>query len=362
MNKTGMLLLFVVAMVFVIVAVSKTQEAFTSEKPVCPTSAIRGADGRITVQPGNKTFSTLSDYVGYLSGLYSNGATCIPPMVKNNKTPVDGILGGLGNGAEPPVAANLQGPTRTVLNTDLNGETTSANTKINKLDDYEYTRVFQSERGDRNSIDSQSKNQLIQNRRLDWANLPFNSETRAQEEDSFIAGRMESGYREPKTGVFFNTIAGDNIMPPDVEAAKLREQKLLAAYKPTDITKHIIDNETEAVANLVMKAYENDPNWEPVVTKVDENKWEVTELRPKPRKEKYADDKTAAAAMAEADTLAMPRPELQIDDRIRGDPYFDKTGVVDNDNKRFWNYNDFRKWTPGLERMFAPTADEKAWY
>ena len=362
MNKTGMLLLFVIAMVFVIITVSKTQEAFTSETSVCPTSATRGADGKIIVQPGNKTFSTLPEYIGYLSGLYSNGAKCIPPMVKNNKTPVDGILGGLGNGAEPPSAANALGATRDVLDTDFKQEMTSANSKINKLDDYEYTRVFQSERGDRNSIDTQSKNQLMQNRRLDWANLPFNSEVRAEEEEAFIAGRMESGYREPKTGVFFNTMEGNSITPPDVEAARLREQKLLATYKPTDITKHVIDNETEAVANLVMKAYENDPNWEPVVTKVDENKWEVTELRPKPRKEKYADDKTTAAAMMEADKLAMPRPELQIDDRIRGDPYFDKTGVVDNDNKRFWNYNDFRKWTPGLERMFAPTADEKAWY
>lgn len=363
MNKTGMLLLFLIAMVFVIVATKKTQEAFTaSADSICPISAIRGPDGKIIVQPGNKSFSTVSDYVGYLSGLYSNGAKCIPPMVKQNHTPNNGVLGGLGNGAESPSTIKLQGATRNVLETDLKGETMSANTKIQKLDDYEYTRVFEVERGNRNSLDGQSKQKLLQDRALDWATLPFNSEARAEQEEEFIAGRMESGWREPKSGVFFKNMESTDVTPPDAEAARLREQKLLAAYKPTDITKHVIDNETEAVANLVMKAYENDPNWEPVVTKVSDNKWEVTELRPKPRKERYEDEKTAAAAMIEADKLAMPRPELTIDDRIRGDPYFDKSGVVDNDNKRVWNYNDFRKWTPGLERMFAPTADNSAWY
>jgi hypothetical protein len=47
---------------------------------------------------------------------------------------------------------------------------------------------------------------------------------------------------------------------------------------------------------------------------------------------------------------------------MRNDPFFDKGGVVDNDNQRVWSYKDFRKWTPDLERQFAPTAETKAWY
>jgi hypothetical protein len=47
---------------------------------------------------------------------------------------------------------------------------------------------------------------------------------------------------------------------------------------------------------------------------------------------------------------------------MRNDPFFDKGGVVDKDSNRIWEYNDFRKWTPDLERMFAPTAGTKAWY
>ena len=358
MNTTVILLLFTGIAIALVVLTSKLQlkEMFeTQTASVCPISAQRDPDGRIRVQPGDKVFPTISDYVNYLSGLYAGGAKCIPPAVKPNRSPVEGILGGLGNGVESPAGVAMKSATNAPV------EMTSAKTPINKLDDYEYSRVFEVERGSRNALEQSVKNQLLENRVLDWANLPFNAEDRAKEEDEFIAGRMESGYRDPKTGVFFKTMEGASVVPPDVEAAKLREQKILAAYRPTEISKHVVDNETEAVAKLVMKAYESDPRWEPVVSKVGENKWEVTELRPKPRKERYADE-TVAASMADADKLLLPAPSLQIDDRMRDDPYFDKSGVIDNDNKRVWNYDDFRKWTPGLERMFAPTADNKAWY
>ncbi len=358
--------MFVGAVIMLIVLASRTSEGFAvptgSAPSPCPTSAQRSPDGRIITQPGNKIFNTMNDYVAYLSNAYAKGATCIPPMVKPNREPVIGIMGGLGNNTEGPKAANMEGTTREVLSTDLKNEQTSALTPIKKLDDYEYTRVFQSESGPRNQLTQANQNKLLENRVLDWANLPFNSEDRAKQEDEFITGRMDSAYREPKTGVFFNTMEGKSLEPPDVEAAKLREQKILAAYKPTDISTHVIDNETEAVAKLVMKTYENDPNWEPVVSKTGENAWEVTELRPKPKKERYEDGTTINAALTNGDKLAMPAPSISIDDRMRGDPYFTNDGVVDSDNSRYWNYNDFKKWTPGLERMFAPTADTQAWY
>ena len=327
----------------------------------CPITAVRGPDGSITVQPGGKKFGTLSSYVDYLTSLYAKGSKCIPPMVTSNKEPVPGIIGGQGNSVEPPSAFNLQGATRDVLSTDLHNEMTSAKTPINKLDDYEYDRVDQVERGNRNKISTASKNELMEKHRLDWATLPFNSEDRAKQEDTFTAGRMESMHKDPESGVFFSKAEGTDVEPPDVEAQKLREQKLLAAYKPTAVSKHEIDTESQAVARLVSGIYKEDPNWEPVINKVGENKWEVTELRAKPRTEKWEEAQTQTLAMAEANGKSIPPPSIDINDRIRGDPYFDKGGLGDRDNNRFWNYNDFRKWTPGLERMFAPTMENKDW-
>ena len=369
MNKFIIATLAVLAILTLVVFMYRRRagEAFsnptTPENPnaSCPTEAIRGPDGRIHIKPGDRTFQTLPDYVAYLSGLYANGATCIAPKVQPNRSTIDGVLGGLGNGVQSPESLNLEGTTRDVMDHSTD-ETTSRKDPINKLDDYEYTRVFESERGSRNSLETGTKNQLLGQRVHDWANLPFNSEERAKQEDTFIAGRMEDAYRDPKSGVFFNNVRGTTVEPPDVEASRAREQKLLAAYRPTDISKHMMDNETEAVANLVNKVYGEDPNWEPVVSKTGENQWAVTELKPKLRKEKYEEGNTQELSMLEAKGLVVPPPSIEINDRIRGDPYFDKSGVGDRDNNRLWNYKDFNKWTPGLERMFAPTMDNKAWY
>lgn len=365
MRKAVYMLVAVLLAMFLIVGVRRIKhekhEKFEDATNDCPTEAIRGPDGRIHVNPGNRSFQTLSDYIGFLSGLYAKGSACIPPKVKPHRSTIDGILGGLGNGKQTPESVNLEGTSRDIM--DHEGEEGPFVKKpINKLDDYEYSRVFEQERGARNSLSQASKNELLETRVLDWANLPFNSEERAKEEDSFIAGRMEGGFREPKSGVFFNTVQGKTLEPPDVEAARMREQKILAAYRPTDISKHIMDNETEAVANLVNKVYAEDKAWEPVLTKVGDNQWEVNELRPKPRKERYESETTQELSMMEAKGLVVPPPIVDIDDRIRGDPYFDKSGLGDRDNNRLWNYKDFNKWTPGLERVFAPTADNKAWY
>jgi hypothetical protein len=336
----------------------------------CPTAAVRGPDGRISVVPSGQTFYTLSDYITYLNGLYSNGSKCIPPQVTDDREPIFGLIGGQGVGAGSPDSYNLEGTTRDVLNTAADGEETSARTPINKLDDYEYTRVFQTEDQARNTISKESKNQLMEKHNLDWANLPFNSEERAEKEDEFIAGRMDNYWKDPKSGAFFNTVNGKNVMPPDSEAEYMREQKILASYRPTDISDHVVDSETQEVAKMVMKVYENDPNWDPIITKTDEGKYEVTELIPKTRKERFEDAKTIGMATTmgfgdqDRDSLVRqdPKASIQITDNMRNDPFFDKGGVKDNDNQRVWNYNDFRKWTPDLERMFAPTAETKAWY
>ena len=343
---------------------AKMIDGFATESPdpnwECPQRVHRGPDGRIHVSPGKRTFQTMAQYVSFLSGLYARGATCLAPEVREKREPIFGILGGLGVGAQSPMSFDSEGTTRTVFETD-NTEQTSVKTPINKLDDYEYTRIEQSERGERNQLSQAVKNELLEGRILDWANLPFNSEARAFAEDTFVAGRVEDMYRDPKTGVFFKNMSGRGILPPDVEAEKMREAKILSSYRPTDLTKHTIDSKTEAVAKLVNETYKSDPNWEPVVSKVSENKWEVTELRPKPRKETYADAQTLSLATAEATGLAQPPVSVDITDRLQDDPYFDKSGVGDRDNNKFWNYKDFNKWTPGLERMFAPTLDTKEW-
>jgi len=85
------------------------------------------------------------------------------------------------------------------------------------------------------------------------------------------------------------------------------------------------------------------------------------ESRPKTYKEQLEDAGTMSLATAEGSQQILPSPSLQISDRLADDPYFDKAGVADKSNDRFWKYSDFNKWTPGLERMFAPTFSQEQW-
>lgn len=369
MNKQVISFVVLIFVLFCIVIVQKVKiaEFFTNSGPAseieCPVSAIRTPEGKIKVD-GKHIFSSMKDYVAWLSGKYASGSKCIPPMVENKREPIDGILGGLGVGAPSATDIDKQGATREVLNTNTSDELTSAKTPIRKLDDYEYTRVYETERNGKNTISVEGKNKLMSERILDWASMPFNSDKFAEKSNEFVAARMDNIWVEPKSGVYFRNMRGDDVLPPDVEAEKERERQVLAEYRPTDVTKHIIDSKTEQVAKLVNKMYENDPDWIPIVEKQSDNNYAITELIPKPRKERYEDAEAQKLGLKDVARNGdiQPKPTIDILNRLEDDPYFTKTGVADMTNDRFWNYNDFRKWTPGLERMFAPTSETKNWY
>lgn len=297
---------------------------------------------------------------------------CEPPQIELYNGPISGIIGGQGNGNSTPSQVANQAADRTVMRTvmmeQIPGEQTSAQTPINRLDDYEYSRIFELENAPRNAkLSKQQKNALTNQYVLDWSALPFNSEARASAEDAFVAARLEDGFREPKTGVFFKSVEGFEVAPPDHEGFEAREQKVMTGYKPTEVTKHVVDDEMERVAKVVAQTYSTDPNWEPIVEKTGEHQYAVTELRPRPKKETYASEDAAptveeakAAGLVSGQSL---NPNVTIQDSATsGDPFFDKGGVVDYSNNRFWRYQDFNKWTPGLERMFAPTNETKAWF
>jgi hypothetical protein len=328
----------------------------------CPLSAERKNDGKIWVQPQNRSFDTMADYVGWLSSITASGSMCVPPYVKGprevdvlqttpSSSPGDREIGAL------PNQVNQQNKSGNVFTKQVEGEQTSATTPINKLDDYEYTRIFQNEAPKRGQLGKTAVNSLMAKNQFDWAKLPFNSAVRAQEEGEFIAGRRDNAMVDPKTGVYFKNVTGAGLLPPDEDAIQTRERAALAAYKPSEphsLTEHNLDD----VAALVKKMYADDPNWEPVVEQVSETEFRVNELRPKPRKEKWAGNQDMTVERAKTNGLISAEVEVEGGNK---DPYFDKTGVVDYGNDRFWEYKDFKKWTPGLERMFAPTLDTTNW-
>ena len=329
----------------------KNEGFVSSSKDDCPLTAERTSDSRILVQPQNKYFDSMADYVGWLSG---SAQLCVPPMVKGPKEVTVTSDRDVGPNQhklkQQPASGN-------VFTKQVEGEMTSAKTPINKLDDYEYTRIFQNENSPRGELSKTTVNSLMAKNQLDWAKLPFNSDTRKTAEDEFVADRADNAFRDPKTGVYFKAIEGFSVNPPDIGALDEAEKAKLEPFesKPTE---HLLKHDIDDVAALVKKMYADDPNWEPVIEKVNEHEYRVSELRPKPRKEHYAgeEDQTIERAKENGNIQAQVTVEGG-----NNDPYFDKKGVIDYSNDRFWEYKDFKKWTPGLERMFAPTLDTGKW-
>ena len=336
---------------------SSTHALSNSAQPVCITRATYDAMGKITIEPQGLQFDQVADFMAYFTALQKANPSCVLPTIENYNGPIPGMLGGQGTGTISADQIALEDTNRSVWTTTEGGQ------PINSLDDYEYNRVFLENRDRNSQASQQQKSQAIAQYQNDWTNLPYNSDTRASYEDQFVEARMDAGFRDPKTNMFFRNIDGSGVAPPDQDAMAIREAKILSDYQPTSITTHEVDDETERVAKVVAQTYKDDPDWEPVIEKVAEHQYAIRELRPKGRKTEWEGEEPLSMEDAQHQGLLTgngTKPQMNIQ-RLEGDPYFAKDGVADYSNNRFWKFNEFDKWSVGLERMFAPTNETQQW-
>jgi len=271
------------------------------------------------------------------------------------------VLGGLGVHAIGPTGVQQQNATRVVTESDVDRPWDT--TPINSVYDYDRTNVYENERNSRHgSMSTAVINDLSNKYRMDWSQLPFNSEAKAAQEDVFVAGRLENVYKEPVSGTFFKNMMGDGLYPPNTDEREENERRMLNAYAPPKVAKNVQEEETTMIGKLVKKLFGSNEEYEPVVEKTGANNWAITELIPKPRKETWADAEqgTSIDSAVRAGWLP-PTPSVQIFDHGTSDPYFAKQGVADQDNGRFYRYQDFSLWSKDLSRMFAPSLPTHDW-
>ncbi|NBV76986.1 hypothetical protein EBR66_02405 [bacterium] len=223
---------------------------------------------------------------------------------------------------------------------------------IQKLDDYEYDLVYQNE-SDR-SLSQALRNKLMSQRPMDWAGLP---ESSAQ----FQAGLRESFENAtrtvsdtPKT---FQVISGENMVPPDIKSVEMEERKVLQTYKaPTavELSKYSAEEEPK---EMIRKLYETKGLIPSVIHKEGTNVYEVVGVRKKDEKVVYEDEEAPASMnpiphMGEA---SIQVPPTAYDTAAAVDPYYN---TMSKTRIGKWDY---QAWTPGLERMFAPTNSTQTW-
>lgn len=233
-------------------------------------------------------------------------------------------------------------------------------TPINSVDDYEYNLIFQNE-GDK-ELTRKEINRLTSQYPLDWSSQPPNSaqfqqgvqELRTQQaaaaegfQDTATAATTLSPYKE---------IEGGALAPPDTSVAEMSERKILQTYKPAkadSLTTYDLDD----AKTLISKIYDA-KGLIPTILQKEPNVYEVVGTRRKDEKVVYEDEEAPASANAvqTAGESTITVPPTAMDVAVGLDPFYSP-----NPSSRT-NRWDYTKWTPGLERTFAPTFATEKWY
>jgi hypothetical protein len=227
---------------------------------------------------------------------------------------------------------------------------------IDDLDDYEMSLVFQNQ-GSKTASRQQISDAMTRYP-MDWSVQPPNSQYFQDYEAEFKKQKEEEARNPPVTS-FYKEIDGTNSQLPDYEAIDEEEKKILQTYKP-ESSKGLLEYSVDDVKGLLEKVYSR-KGLIPVVekSKQGENIWEIVEVKEKDPKIVWEDElekDTEREKMTQRGEEVIQVPYTAGDIAAGLDPFFQARNSV-RDGKY-----DYTQWTPGLERMFAPTYPIKNWY
>ena len=227
---------------------------------------------------------------------------------------------------------------------------------IDDLDDYELSLVFQNQ-GSKVASKKQISDAMTRYP-MDWSVQGPNSQYFQDNEEQYQKKKEEDINNPPVTG-FYKEIDGSNMKLPDTAAMEEEEKKILQTYKP-ECSKGLLEYSVDDVKALVNKVYSK-KGLIPVIeqSKQGQNIWEITELKEKDPHIVWEDElekQTDRQKMEKRGEEVIEVPYTASDVAAGLDPFFEPRSSV-RDGKF-----DYTQWTPGLERMFAPTYPIKEWY
>ena len=243
----------------------------------CPTEIHTKPDGQILLMPTGKSFENIDEFQRWWEKSEFKKSCPLPTITGKGGRNVD----------------------TQILPPEKEKETMYATTPINKVDDYEFSRIFGTEENGRMVLNKEDYNTILFDRTQDWVNKPYSSEERQQ-----IAGRLPT--TEPFTG---------------------------------EIPKNVMD--------MVLKEYSSETEYEPVVTQMGENRWEVSELKPKRSSDSSSSTTVEKVVGMDIDAHSSFAARSTQDVSSAIDPYF--SGLSSGPSG------------PRMERMFGPTFDTTNW-
>jgi hypothetical protein len=226
---------------------------------------------------------------------------------------------------------------------------------ILKLDDYEYSMVFQNEgsreAGKRAISDAMSRYPL------DWTKKPPSDQEFQVSQTVFTDTTNAAAATPAPTSKAFNSISGKAMQPLTLTEEDLKEKEIVQMYKPEN-TKDLIYYSLDDAKRLVERLYERRGKKaiiEP--SKQGTNVFEIVEV-----------DDIHPKIVWEDEVERVPRDELlgdqtivvppTVNDLAAGlDPWYEPRTTTRMGRNDYYN-----KWSPGLERQFAPTYEHRSWY
>jgi len=217
---------------------------------------------------------------------------------------------------------------------------------INDIDDYEVSSVFHNQ-GSR-SVSKKEISDAMSMYPLDWSVQGQNSQHFQENQDEFKK-KMKTMQPVAYDGEQLETPLADYMMQDE------EEKKILQTYKP-ESSKGLLSYSIHDVKKLLKQIY--DPKGLiPVVkkSKQAENVWEVIEVKEKNPTIVWEDELPGKIKRDRGeDVIRVPYTASDISAGM--DPFFQG-----NPSARIGKH-DYTQFTPGLERMFAPTFPVKSWF
>jgi hypothetical protein len=223
--------------------------------------------------------------------------------------------------------------------------------RIDDLDTYEISAVFQNE-GSREAGQA-AISDAMSRYPLDWAQRPPSDERFQNYREAFIDASQK---QTPPDTRSLESVQGLDMVPTDLTKLNAEELKILQTYKPEKAA-DLLSYSVEDVKTLIEKMYATKGLVAVVEpSKQGANVYEIVEVHKKNEPVVWEDDvpDVKRAEMRGEQQITVPPT---VNDLAAGlDPYYEPRSQVR------MNKNDYTKWTPGLERSFAPTYPVKSWY
>ena len=223
---------------------------------------------------------------------------------------------------------------------------------INDVDDYEYSAVYQNESN--TAVSKELRNKLMSQYPMHWTgHPPSSSQFQAGLQESFENAKPDV----PDDAKPYQLVNGSNMSPPDMSEVEKDERKMLQTYKP-QFPPQGTTYDIRDVNRLIKEMYDAKGLIPEVKHKQGTNIYEIIGTTSKNAKVVYEDEAPASNEPIESAGEETIRVPYSVNDIASSkDSFYD---VGDSAaNKNMWNYT---RWTPGLERVFAPNQPKKQWY